>query len=168
MVWQDKEEVKKGDIGEELVEKFLMKQGYALYDSIYKNSAHPCDRMAYSFKTHIITLLDVKTKPRRTYYPDTGINLNHFHVYNNLNKSNPFYLFFVDELSKEIYGNYLSVLAEERYITHNNKVLKYPLIQNNIIYFPLVAMKFVCKIDANTINSIKKHSTRNNDYNKEY
>jgi len=165
MNFNESEMFKKGDIGEKIVDDKLFKKGYHLYAPTFE-AAHSFDRLIFSKKTQKFYLSDIKTKPKRLYFPDTGIDIKHYKEYKKRSEQlgMEFLLIFVDESTKEIYGNLLSKLEEKIVISHNKKHIEYPLISKGIIYFPIEKMK---KIDTLTEEESKKiwdKSTMNNKY----
>lgn len=60
--------------------------------------------------------IDVKAKARLNFWRATGINQCHFEVYQAFSErhSMPFWLFFVDEFEKKIYGNRLDELEKPK------------------------------------------------------
>jgi hypothetical protein len=113
-----------------------------------------------------IFAVDSKAKARRTYYPDTGIDLRHYGQYSAIQKHNNLdvYLFFVDEHEKRIYGNYLTILDKKREVQHLGKWEEYPKITRSIIYFPLVAMIDIAVIPDESVEALKSLSRRNYTY----
>lgn len=165
--WQSLTSVKKGNIGERLVNEFLIKKGYIPY-SPDADGAHPFDRLVASRDKKTIFIADSKTKPARTYYPDTGINIRHYNEYKFIqDKYNiDVFIFFVDEDSKTIYGNFLKRLDEPRKIVHNGKIIEYPMEQKGIRYFPLSVMMPVAEIPAVDVLELFGLSQRKKDYRK--
>lgn len=168
--WQDKPEVKKGNIGENIVDNHLRERGLVPY---YPNSenAHPFDRLCATMDKRKLLIAEVKTKAKRTYYPDTGFDYKHYECYCNVrNKYNlPIFVYFVDENTGDIYGNTLRELEKETEITHNFKILNYPLKQKAntgkmIIYFPIQNMKPVGKLTSKQMIELKNLSRRNYQY----
>lgn len=159
MNWKDKKEVKKGNIGEKIVNDFLEKKGFVIYKSI-TDSAHSFDRLAIKDKQRLI-IAEIKTKARRNKYKDTGFNLRHYNEYKKISEKHnlPVYIFFVDEMLGKIYGNWLSIL-EEPYL----KILQYPAILNDIIYFHLDKMIDICDLSEQEINDLKNYSQRKYEY----
>ena len=156
MNWQDKAEVKKGNIGEQIINEYLESKGFVIYKPI-TNGAHAFDKLAIKDKQQLI-IAEVKTKARRNKYADTGIDMKHFETYQNISKKHnlPIFIFFVDEMLGEVYGNWLTKLIEPR----DN----YPLIQNDIIYFPLTNMRNIKKLTIQEVELLKKYSKRNYKY----
>ena len=144
----------KGDIGEEIGRRFLERKGYILYAPM-KKEAHPFDRIAIKWDMKPMAL-DFKTYPSRLYYPDTGINYNHYLKYKEY--PHDFYIFFIDEIRKKMYGNKFSELLKT--ITIANNI--YPLIQSGKkgkkIYFPLDNMELYATLSPQTCKKLEKVS----------
>lgn len=151
----------KGKIGENIVRKWLEDKGWIIYEAVTEK-AHAFDKLAIKDKNQMV-LVEVKTKARRTYYPDTGIDIRSYESYKLLSEKHnlPVWLFFVDEMIGEIYGNKLSFL-EEKVKTSDGR--EYPLKQGGIIYFPLERMYKIAVLDTNKVLEIKKLNTRNYEY----
>ena len=109
--WHDLNEVKKGDIGEEIVEKRLINKGWFLYVPV-KSGSHPIDRL-YIGKDYKVIMVDAKCKELRRDYPDTGFPLSNYETYKCINKSIDVLILFVDYVRGEIYGNYLNELEKK-------------------------------------------------------
>ena len=159
--WQQKLTVKKGNLGEEIISRFLERKGYVIYSPETKGKAHAFDRLAIKDKEQII-IAEIKTKARRNKYADTGIDKRNYDQYIKIqNKYNiPVFIFFVDEMLKKVYGNWLSKLIIPIIIEGK----QYPLILNNIIYFPLVNMINIAELSEQQITELKKLSNRNYEY----
>lgn len=168
MQWADKTTVKKGDLGEMLVDKFLIDHNCIPY-APKADRAHPFDRLCATADKKTIFIAEVKSKARRTYYPDTGIDVSHLSDYQHIQTKHSLkvYLFFVDEGEGRIYGNWLDELLKPRVVSHSLKSLNYPLEQKGVKYFPLEAMTDICLLDADAANELKRLSTRNYSYNGE-
>lgn len=150
MNWNDRPEVQKGNIGEALVDEYLLKKGIVPYRPIV-SQAHPFDRLCASADKKRIYVAEVKTKPRREFYADTGVDQRHYNDYLNIAMQHNMdvFVYFVDEVRKEIYGGELiSNLAQVRQETHQQtgRILTYPLAHKGIIYFPLSAMEHVADL----------------------
>ena len=155
MKWEDKEQVKKGNIGEDAVERFLEEEGFVIYKPV-TDVAHPFDRLCVKDKNTIF-IAEIKTKPMRKYYPDTGFNYTHYEDYQRMQKKGlNVYMFFVDEIQGVIYGNTLNKISENCIVEHNGKMREYPKIEGSIIYFPIKNMEFINHLKESEINSIKE------------
>ena len=163
--WNNRTEVKKGTFGETIVKNYLKNKGFAVY--IPELGQHVFDMLAIKEKKEIF-IVEVKSKARRNYYQDTGINLKHYEEYNYVSEKYniPIFIFFVDEMLREVYGNWLKELKKPIVV---NNVL-YPLIQAGStgirIYFPLQVMaRNIIILNDDDIAELKKLSTRNYAYN---
>ncbi len=167
--FNDKITTKKGTIGEQLVDAYLKKNNCKLYPPGFDGS-HLFDRFCYRENNKEPFIVEVKTKPKREVYPDTGIDL---HSYNNYKKfaqkhNIKVYIFFVDEHMGKVYGNDLNILEKETTVEDGNYTLHYPMYQGRIIYFPMVNMKYYFNLNNADCKLIKEHSSRNEKYNDTY
>jgi len=164
MSWQDKIQVKKGDLGENIVKDTLEKKGYIVYKCVTER-AHAFDFLAVKDKK-VFVIAEVKSKARFNKYEATGIDLRHFYEYKFIynNHKIDILLFFVDEHPKEerIYCQKLSVLMKEKTICN----VKYPNteISKGKIIFSLTDMITVCKLSKDQLSELKKYSSRNYEY----
>lgn len=140
--WHELKNVKIGDYGEHLVRKYLEERGYICYKPV-TDGAHLVDFLFYKKDTGIITAGEVKTKPRRRKYPDTGFNKQHYDIYKKFSDEHNMrlFMFFCDETAGGIYGNYLDELDKSR--LDDGRL--YPVNEadkfgNVIRYYPLSAM----------------------------
>jgi len=164
MNWEEKTQVKKGDVGERIVQHHLEKRGYIVYRT-RTNKPHMFDMLITKDNQRLI-LCEVKTKPRRNFYPDTGIDYKDYLGYCNISNiyKLPFWLFFVDEMLGEIYGGLLSKLEKPTTFLVDGKKLTYPSYQKNIIYFHQPSMRVVGSLNSEEIQEIKRNNTRNYNY----
>jgi hypothetical protein len=165
--WNEKTEVKKGNVGESVVDTYLIKQGLIPY-APNANGAHPFDRLVASKDKKTIFIAESKAKPARVIYPDQGINVRNYEDYKRIQEKHGIdvFLFFVDEDRGTVYGNLLSVLDKPRLI-HNIRVgasINYPLVEGGIRYFPLEAMEQIGPIPEEELALLRKYSTRNPQY----
>jgi hypothetical protein len=158
----------KGNLGETIVDRYFQSKGIISYRPVY-DGAHPIDRFVASHDKKQIFIADIKTKARRNRYPDTGIDYNHYYDYDQLRKKYNLrvFLFFVDEMLGELYGNFLDLL--EKPYTDPKTKKKYPLWENNgyhnnIVYFPLIHMEKIQKLTEEECESLKKMNTRSYSY----
>lgn len=171
--WNKKPQVKKGNLGEEIVVNYISKHGFVPYKPTLDSKAHPFDLLCASEDKKTVFIAEVKAKALRQKYPDTGINMRNYNDYHNImdryNGINIF-LFFVDEKAGKVYGNWLSILKQRRWITHNGKKICYPRHENNgyqsIIYFPKEAMRDIADLTPGEIEKLANLSTRNPKYDK--
>lgn len=156
MKFSEQHETRLGDIGELSINKFLTDNKFIIYKPI-NDAAHLIDGFAIRNMNEIIGF-EVKTKPKRIYYNDTGIDIKHYNRYKLvLDKYGiEVFLFFVDGLYKKVYGNYLSVLDKEE----NG----YPLNQKGIRYFDLDKMIIIDTIPDEIADMLIIHSKRNYKY----
>jgi len=153
MSWEEKKEVKKGDIGENIVRKYLEKQGYIVYQPKTKG-AHYFDMLATKNKQEVIAL-DVKTKARLNIAAATGIDLKHYEDYKRLANTTqmPFYIYFVDEMEGKVYKQLLHKLPEPF------KLNKY------IVCWYLKDLIYLFDLTEEEKNELKKYNTRSHEYN---
>ena len=144
----------KGDIGERLVRSALKKRGWMLA-AFDEGEAHPCDNFASKWDMKF-RALDIKTYPRRSRFPDTGINLDHYEKY--MQAPNDFYLLFVDQLEKKVYGNQLKELNKPTVVN----AITYPLFDGSgdkrKVYFPLQNMELYAPLPDDICEELKKLS----------
>lgn len=159
LMWHEKRETKIGDYGEKLVTDFLRERNCVFYrPDVESSSPHLCDGfITKNFK--LLTAADIKTKPRRKKFPDTGIDYRHYIRYKQITEENNinFYLFFVDDVCKAIYGNYLRVL-DNPCISNG---IAYPIEEltkygNIIRYYPLSVMQVIRKLTNDEISELKR------------
>lgn len=164
MSWNDKIEVKKGNLGEDIVKRWLHKKGLIVYEPV-TDAPHAFDKLVSKGKD-VLVIVEVKTKPRRMYYPDTGINIKHYNEYIKVSKKYdiPVCLFFVDEYLGQIYCGYLSELSKAKRVKFKNKELTYPLKLRDIIYFYQPDMLVIHELSPKEVSEIKKYTTRKYDY----
>ena len=132
--------LRKGAIGEEIVRPYLEAKGYVVCRPVTEG-VHAFDGLAIRNKKHCIAY-DVKAKARMNKWPATGVNVSHFVTYWEFSQNHnmPFWLFFVDEMLGQIYGNEISKLEEHRHVDG----VDYPFVLNTrsdpIRIWPLEAM----------------------------
>ena len=153
----------KGKIGELIVGEVFKRHGWIVYTP-QENMSHAFDMIVIKDKKEAMAV-DVKTKPARNYYPDTGLDLKDWNIYKEFTKryTMTFWIIFVDENSKTIYGNYLE--AMEKPVTIGK--ITYPLIiktNEPEILFPLQNMITFAKLTDQEANEIKAFNQRNYKY----
>jgi hypothetical protein len=165
MKWEERTEVQKGNLGEAIIDNYLRNKNLIPYVAVF-DGAHPFDRLVASANKKSIYIAEIKTKARRTYYPDTGINYRNYCQYKHIAKKYgiKIFVFFVDEWAKGIYGNILENLEEPKEVIYKTKKLNYPLRQGEIIYFPLCNTKNISSFNEADAEKLKGLAKRNYDY----
>lgn len=167
---------KKGSIGQKCVEKLFAGKRVLYWTD--ENCSHPFDGMALNWEDYDIIAIEIKAKAARTHYKDTGYNLSQ---HDRLHKARDKFgkdplIVFVDEGIGKIYGNYLSILERERifeapvsvqeewivFYPHYRE--RYPSIEGGIIYFPLLAMKYLGEIEEGDLIRLRELSCRNDNF----
>ena len=156
-------QVKKGNIGERIVDDYFERQGYIIYKPV-TNAPHLIDRFYVKDKKQLI-FAEVKTKAKRNIYPDTGFDRKNYEEYKKLQEMGlTVWIFFVDEAEGAVYGNTLERLSMPCKIQHKGKTYDYPLPSGEIIYFPREIMHTICLLSNEEVKDIKSHNTRNYEY----
>lgn len=155
VAWQNRIQVKKGNFAEEVVHKFLEDKGYIVY--IPKtDGAHAFDKLAIKNKEKIV-IVEVKAKAKLNHYDETGIEYRHFLEYKKISEKHaiPIYIFFVDEMLGEIYGNFMSKLIKNSRMAPWGKQILFRIsdMERNIH-----------KLSKEEILFLKNNSTRKHQY----
>lgn len=146
--------LKKGEIGEMIVQKFLEKRGWIVYRPFTKDKAHYFDALATKDKEKVIAI-DVKTKARLNNWRAQGINIKSYNEYKKfIDKINvPFYLFFIDDKCGDVFTAELSKLK--------NSFNPTPYI----IAWYLEDMFYLFNIGEDNIKLLSEYDQREYDYN---
>jgi len=170
--WNDRTEVKKGNIGESIVTTYLENKGYVVYEPV-TDKAHHFDKVISKDKK-FLAIAEVKTYEMLKFKDETGINLKNYKEYLDI-KNLDVFIFFVDsttnrekesfeELHSSIYGNKLIILSEKTLI----KGKEYPYVMrtpNGLkMMFHLSKMKKIGELTKDQCLDIKKYSKLNNKY----
>lgn len=145
--------LQKGELGENIISKYLEKKGWIVYRPFTKDKAHYFDMLCTLNKEKVIAI-DVKTKARLNKWNAQGIDIRSYNEYLNFVKQTSinFYLIFVDDKNGEVH---LADLIK----------LKKPIYPNEkIIAWNLKDMKYLFKITQNEINELSKYDQRNYDF----
>jgi len=160
----------KGKLGEALIDEHFYKIGMISYQPP-KDESHPFDRCYVHKEKTNIYFAEIKSKAHRNKYPDTGFDLRHYKKYKAYSEKFNIRMcvFFVDEMNKKIYGNYLDILERKRIVNWNGSKIEYPWISQSgngveIIYFPIKAMKVICTINYTDMRQLRNLNERNYDY----
>ena len=162
--FENKLTTKKGDVGESLVDKMLREKGFVIYKP-EGGQAHAFDRLAIKDK-EILMIAEVKSKAKRKFFPDTGIDFRHYNEYKKIMKKHNLevILFFVDEEMGKIYGGKLSEIEVINNFTVNNKDVTYPKIEKNIIYFHIDKMKTYADLEKADVVQLEQLTTKKQAY----
>jgi len=172
---------RKGEYGEFIVDQIINEwfPHHHIMKVINRNTAHLIDRLLVPEPTlpHLKNImLEVKTKSRRSFYKDTGVNEHNYWrlISNQCLAGNTAFLAFVDEGMGAIYGNFLDDLREVCEVQHPFGPVKYPLFEmgrtkgpagkQSLVYFPIKKMGFCRKLDTKYVNRLRQLATRNEKY----
>ena len=146
--------LKKGNIGEQIIQKYLENKGWIVYKPFTENKPHYFDMLCTYNKEKVIAI-DVKTKARLNKWNAQGIDLKHYNEYLNFMKITKvsFYSIFVDDQNGEVH------LAEIKKL--NNPI--YP--NNKIIAWDVNNMHYLFNISQEEINKISEYDQRNYKFN---
>jgi hypothetical protein len=152
MNWEDRKEVRKGNIGERILRELFEVDGYICY-RVITDGPHLIDYFLHKEDKEIMAA-EIKTKRRRAKYPDTGVNTRNFREYERLadNHNMRIKIIFVDDHERAIYGEWFDELRKFAY-EHGAQT-----------YFPLDKMEFVRKLTDAEVEELKKYTTENYDY----
>ena len=122
----------------------------------------------FLFKNGSYSAIEIKTKAKCKYYPETGIDFCDYERYLKLSKKHnmPVLLVFVDENEGKIYGNYLSELAKPQFIDEP-KAGKYPKVRTpkgggeRLVYFHMSSMVIYRHLTDIEIATLKSFNKRN-------
>jgi hypothetical protein len=150
--WKSRPEVIKGMLGEEFVDPHIVAMGFIPYRAAI-DGPHPFDRILAHRESKRLAIFDVKTKPRRNNYQDTGIDLRHYREYRSFSDKYdiPVFIAFADEVLAEIYGGWLHDL--EKFF--QGERFEYPAHHRGIIYFPLCHMRHIARLTGRQVAQLK-------------
>jgi len=145
--------LKKGELGERIIQKYFEARGWIVYRPFTKNKAHYFDALATRDKEKVIAI-DVKTKARLNNWKAQGINIKSYNEYKRfIDKVNvPFYLIFIDDKSGDVY------CAELAKLTRSFNPTSY------IIAWYLEDMTYLFNIGDDNIKRLSELDQRNYDY----
>lgn len=164
MNFHDLKTVKLGNAGEKIVDDYLKAKGVIPYAPI-GDGAHPFDRLCAYGKRRVF-IAEAKTKPKRRFYPDTGIDVRHYNEYKYIEQKHSLdvWIFFVDSDEGRIYGNKLSELERKTDVSFRGKKIPYPLKQKGIVYFPIQNTKHIANISNEELTELQSFSSRSQNY----
>lgn len=146
--------LKKGELGEQIIQTYLEGRGWIVYRPFTKDKAHYFDAIITKNKEKVIAI-DVKTKARLNKWKAQGINIKAYNEYKNfIDKVNvPFYLIFIDDKCGDVYSAELSKLKKSFNPTYY------------IIAWYLEDMVYLFNIGVDNIKKLSELDQRNYDYN---
>jgi hypothetical protein len=146
--------LKKGEIGEKIIQEYLENLGWIVYFPFTKNKAHYFDLIATKNKEKAVAI-DVKTKAKFNTWNAQGINVKSFNEYSEfIRKINiPFYLIFINDKDGDVHLAELANLKNEFYPT------------SYIIAWPLSEMKLMFNIGKEKIEELSQYDQRTHQYN---
>jgi len=153
--WQNKPEVKKGSIGEQIVNEILSKEGYVVYRPI-SEGAHKIDFFAHKEDAQKkIICVEAKAKKRMAIYCETGFNYTNYLHYKEIYEKHNIetFVYFIDDFEECIYGALLSELGEGTR-------------RANVIVWDLGRMNPYRKLTHSELVELKKYTQVNYDYSK--
>ena len=138
----------KGDYAEVIVQRLLEEKGFVVYRPVTHDKPHGFDMFAYKDKSYKFAV-EIKTKSLCDKYPETGFEeyLHDRYVQLSEKLNLPVWILFCDEKRKEIYGNLLSKLDEEKTIEDMGEKGHYPKVighadgDNVTRYYHISSMK---------------------------
>jgi hypothetical protein len=167
----DRPTTRAGTLGERIARRLLEAKNYMVYTPDELDGAHPIDIVAINKDRLVALLCDVKAKPRRVHWPDTGIDMRHWLKYQCLGITHNVrvFLIFVDWEAGEVYGGFLDELERQREVKTGKGRFWYPRTENygrsEIRYFPLAAMHKVGTLMPDEASDLKQLSRRDEAYN---
>ena len=170
---------RKGGYGEAIIDSLIREwfPHHHIAKVINDNTAHLIDRLLVPKpETPYVKpiFLEVKTKARRTFYNDSGMDEHNYWrliTYQSNNEPKVF-VAFVDEGSGCIYGNFLESLNEPCKTVRYGEEIEYPRTEMakasngklSITYFPMEKMSFRKKLPYEFIQRLRQMSERNYPY----
>lgn len=127
MNWEDKDTVKKGNLGEKIIREYLEQQGWIVYFPFSKG-AHWFDMLATKGKQQVIAV-DIKTKARFNKWAAQGINIKAYNEYLTFATNNdiPFFIIFIDDKTGDIHSADIRKLKDAPSINPTPYIIAWPL-----------------------------------------
>jgi hypothetical protein len=146
--------LKKGELGEQIIRKYLELKGWIVYCPFTKDKAHYFD-MLCTFNKEKVLAIDVKTKARLNKWNAQGINIKSYNEYLNFTATTsvPFYLIFVDDKTGHVH------------LADLNKLKNHIYPNQNIIAWNIDDMQFLFKISEEEIKQLSEYDQRNYNFN---
>lgn len=157
--------LQKGALGEAVVRRILEANGWVVYQPMTEG-AHHFDMLCIKNKRSAAAF-DIKAKARMNKFPCTGVNQTHFEEYQRFSEKHlmPFWIVFVDEAMRSIYGNTIEELEKPR----QEGNITYPWVMGSksgtkLRLWPLSAMKTIAAITEEESKSLSAFNQRSYEY----
>lgn len=146
MNWQNKTEVKRGNIGERIVAELITKHGYIHYGALTEG-AHLIDFFCLKGSSKDLFCIEVKTKKRMASREATGFNTRNFKEYIELSDKHKMDIvfIFVDDFEECIYSARLADIRD-----HGVEI-------KTVTIFPLNKMNFIRKLTEVELQELRTH-----------
>jgi hypothetical protein len=149
----------KGALGESVVRQILEASGWVVYQPM-TDGPHQFDMLCIKNKRSAVAF-DIKAKARMNKFPCTGVNQKHFEEYKRFSERHlmPFWIVFVDEGMRSIYGNTIEELEKPRL----EGGISYPWTPNwgtALRLWPLSAMRTIAEISEEEAAALSALSQR--------
>ena len=155
----------KGDAGEAIVRQKLEGKGWVVYQPVTEG-AHHFDMLGI-YQKRTAVAFDVKATARMNKFPCTGVNQKHFDEYQQFSQRHamPFWIVFVDEGMRQIYGNTIEELEKPIAVNGINYPWNFtPKFGAPLRLWALASMKVIADLDAESAEVLKSLSQRNHEY----
>ena len=153
MNWKELPQVKKGDIGEQIIYKYLDEKKYTIYNPSTDRS-HPFDGLVYH-NNDLFFLYDVKTKGKTNKHNAQGIDIKYYksYLYTMKKYKVPFILFFIDDQNGEVHSADLNYLQDKPYV----KIKK----DGSIVGWNVNELRYLFTISDSTLKELNIFDRRN-------
>jgi hypothetical protein len=153
--------LKKGDLGELIVTRWLEGIGHVVYRPFTRDKKHRFDIMDMKNKANVI-VIDVKTKAALNISKESGCNVASYNSYISFAQDHnfPFFLFFVDDKSGDVYSINIMEIGRGRVFTDR--------FGNHIMVWSYNAMEWHFNIGEEMIKELSKYDERSYTYDPKY
>jgi Holliday junction resolvase len=127
MSWEDKQTVKKGNLGEQIIREYLEKSGWIVYFPFSKG-AHWFDMLATRGKERVVAI-DIKTKARFNKWAAQGIDVKAYKEYVRFYENNlvPFFIIFIDDKIGDVHSADIRKLKDAPYFNPTPYIIAWEL-----------------------------------------
>lgn len=155
MLWADKKEVIRGDLGERIVSEYIRDAGWVFYKAVV-DGKHLVDFFCLHGDSKKLFCIEVKTKRRMYSRPYTGFDTRQFNEYLTLWQTHnvEIIFIFVDDFEQCIYSGRFSVIKDHGITVGSQTV------------FPLNMMRLLRRLTQDEVLELKNTITVQKDYSK--